>query len=125
MARFKARHGLMLVHVVRFQIDRTEHVRLLSPASRPRGDELGYTENPSNALKDAGEAVPVAYQTLISREASARDDRLRRARVEEARVMIESGLRLLEAVGDEELRVPINAVRRRVDRLDRRLPDAA
>lgn len=80
--RFKARHGNRLVHAVTFQLDRTDHLRLLSPAAKPRGDDLGYTENPSNALDgnaDPGEAVPLSYQANLSKLAHELHEQARRA----------------------------------------------
>lgn len=125
LTRFKARHGDTLVHVVRFTLDKTEHLRLLSPAGRPRGDELGYTENPTHALEDAGEAVPAAYQAALSKEAGDRDAKLRAETIRRETAKINQSLRVIASVGDETLRTPIDAVRRRVDRLERKVPDAA
>jgi hypothetical protein len=84
LAMFKRRHGHRLVHVVRFEIDQTIQPRFLSPSSRPRGDEHGYTGTPAMALTDAGEAVPAAFQDSLSRDASERDARARQRRVDQA-----------------------------------------
>lgn len=71
LKRFRRKYGHRQVYLVHFALDGVEHHRLLSPAGRPRGDDLGYTENPSDAIEDAGEAVPVTYQAQISKDAAA------------------------------------------------------
>lgn len=125
LARFKARHGNTLVHVVEFTLDKTEHLRLLSPAGRPRGDELGYTENTTHAMQDAGEAVPAAYQAALAKEAGERDAAKRAETIRRETAKINQSLRVIASIGDETLRTPIDAVRRRVSRLERKVPDAA
>jgi hypothetical protein len=79
--RFEKRHADRSVYAIIVTVDHVEQPRNLTPASRPRGDDLGYTTAAWDEL-DAGAAIPVADQNRYSKQASARDDELRKARGE-------------------------------------------
>jgi hypothetical protein len=73
-------HADTKVWVVHFHPVADDRPRFLSLASRPRGDDTGYTIG-ADPL-DAGATVPHEFQVKISRKASERDEQLRRERGE-------------------------------------------
>lgn len=81
VTRFDARHARRPVWVLTFtrEVDR---VRLLAPAARPGHSELGYVTDRHAAMPDEPEAVPAAYQTKLSRDAEAANEKRRRERGE-------------------------------------------
>ena len=93
-----------------------------APRLLHRRSQFGYTRSVHEALRDEPEAVDVATQRRLSELAHVREQERRRADWLEARV------RLLEVVGwlqarplGVELRDELRAIRRVVDRADRRL----
>lgn len=79
--RFEKRHADRPVYAVIVSVDHVEHPRILTPAGRPRGDELGYT-TASDDLLDAGEAIPLSVQRAWSDAARKRDQEIRKQRAE-------------------------------------------
>lgn len=70
--RFDRAHAPNRVWAIQFTLDTTHRPRLLTPATRPRGDELGYTENLGAAMRDAGEAIDPALLEHYTRDAHER-----------------------------------------------------
>lgn len=73
--RFDRRHADRIVWAVTFEIDRSHRHRLLAPAGRPRGDELGYTSSPAHAMRgtaDAGAALDPAILDFYAEDAHER-----------------------------------------------------
>jgi hypothetical protein len=81
--RFEKRHADRPVYAVVVSVDHVEHPRILTPAGRPRGDELGYT-TASDDLLEAGEAIPLSVQKAYSDSARKFWDELRKQRAERA-----------------------------------------
>lgn len=69
--RFRERHADTLVWVIEFKPER-DTPRLLSPADRPRGDDIGYTTTVAGAMPDEPEAVDEVTQARITRQAHER-----------------------------------------------------
>lgn len=80
---FDQEHAHTQVWVIEFKLAAV--VRLLTPAARPAGSELGYTSNPANALPDEPEVIDPAIlrphwrDDAVRRHADADRDQLRRA----------------------------------------------
>lgn len=73
--RFDRRHADRMVWAVTFEVDKSHRQRLLAPAARPRGDELGYTGSPAHAMRgtaDAGAAVDPAILEFYAQDARER-----------------------------------------------------
>lgn len=122
LERFRQRHADTLVWVIEFKPER-DTPRLLSPADRPRGDDIGYTTSVAGAMPDEPEAVDEVTQARLTRQVREREietaqQRRRREQDElEARVAefcAEMGIPETDAQSRARVRAGIEAgIRRR------------
>lgn len=127
LARFR-RRGRRIVHVVTFELDTSTHLRLLSPAGKPRGDDHGYTDNPSDAMSgssDPGEAVPLRVQDEYSKDAAEKNKLLRLVHAEQRRKLpLDERLRLLEVDAKTiDITKELRVIRQRTARAEDRVRD--
>jgi uncharacterized protein YhfF len=111
------------VWVITFQIDTAEQPMYLRARM---GSVSDYTENPAQAAKGEPEAVPRAYQQLLTREAHERDAALAADTFVAERRSIEASIRTLEDhLGGPHVARRLELMRRELAAIDRDLKAAA
>lgn len=125
LERFSERHSLIPVWVITFCLDTRERPVFLTPAARPHGSELGYTENRHHAMPGEPEALPPSKRQLdTSREIHAAfkkgldHDTLTEYRSLEGRLGI---LRQLAADRGVDVRSDLRVITGRMDAIEKRI----